>query len=62
MALRAPRKSPTNTEVIEGVPEDLVSQVTQDFRDSGAVAVNAERGVDGTWTVTVVFPALSATA
>jgi hypothetical protein len=60
MSLRLRRKLPTNTEVIEGVPEDLVSQVTQDFRDSGAIAVNAEQSTDGTWTVTAVFPALSA--
>jgi hypothetical protein len=60
MSLQARRKLPTNTEVIEGVPEDLMSQVTQDFRDSGAVVVNAEQSVDGTWTVTAVFPALAA--
>jgi hypothetical protein len=47
---------PVSTEVIDGVPEELVTQVTEDFRDSGAVEVKAELKTDGTWTVTAVLP------
>jgi hypothetical protein len=42
--------------VVEGVPDDLVSQVTEDFRDAGAVEVKAKHNADGTWVVTAVFP------
>jgi len=56
MSQRMGTTVPTSTEAIDGVPGELVTQVTEDFRDSGAVEVKAELKADGTWTVTAVFP------
>jgi hypothetical protein len=50
-----PMSALTSTEVIDQIPIQALDRVTQDFKDSGAVDVKAERNDDGTWRVTATF-------
>jgi hypothetical protein len=43
------------TEIIDMVPLDLLTEVTQDFKDAGAGDVKAELNMDGTWKVSATF-------
>lgn len=43
------------TEVIDRVPIDLLTEVTQDFKDAGAADVKAELDQDGSWKVSATF-------
>jgi len=49
------RTMPTRTEVIDLVPINLLTEVTQDFKDAGAADVKAELNQDGTWKVSATF-------
>ena len=50
MTARAIRK-----EVIDLVPINVLADVTQDFKDSGAAEIKAEPNSDGTWKISATF-------
>lgn len=43
------------TEVIDLVPINMLAEVTQDFKDSGATEIKAEPNPDGTWKISATF-------
>jgi hypothetical protein len=43
------------TEVIDLVPINMLADVTQDFKDSGATEIKAEPNPDGTWKISATF-------
>ena len=45
----------TRTEVIDLVPINVLAEVTQDFKDSGAAEIKAEPNPDGTWKISATF-------
>jgi hypothetical protein len=42
-------------EVIDLVPTNVLANVTEDFKDSGATDIKAEPNPDGTWKISATF-------